>query len=124
MSFEGIETGHWGEDLACRHLQRQGYRIVARNLRTPLGEIDCVAQKGRELYFVEIKTRTSFEKGRAIEQVPWHKQQRLIRLAQFYIRTHDVMRLYPHIAVMAIDGTPDRHTINFIPDAVECGMWL
>ena len=122
MSFEGIETGHWGEELACEYLRKRGLKIVARNVRTPLGEIDCVAQCGRELYFVEVKTRTSSETGRAIEQIPWHKQQRLIRLAQFYIRTHDVMRLYPHIAVVAIDGTYDRHTIEFIPDAVECGM--
>lgn len=122
MSFEGIETGHWGEDLACRYLKGRGLRIVGRNVRTPLGEIDCIAQRGRELYFVEIKTRSHDVKGRAIEQIPWHKQQRLIRLAQFYIRTHDVLRFYPHIAVVAIDGTPEHHTIDFIPDAVECGM--
>lgn len=122
MSHDGIETGLWGEDLACRYLEKSGHHIVARNVRTPLGEIDCIAQKGRELYFVEIKTRTGLDMGRAIEQIPWHKQRRLVRLAQYYILTHDVMRLYPHIAVVAIDGDPVRYDIEFIPDAVECGM--
>lgn len=122
MSFAGITTGCWGEDVACHFLQRKGMNIVARNVRTPLGEIDCIAKKGSELYFVEVKTRTGNEKGRAIEQIPWHKQQRLIRLAKYYLRTHDVMRLYPHISVVAIDGTRERHTIDFIPDAVECGV--
>lgn len=117
-----IETGRWGEDAACQFLQRSGMTIVARNVRTPLGEIDCIAQRGRELYFVEIKTRTTAAMGRAVEQIPWHKQRRLIRLAQYYIRCHESLRWYPHISVVAIDGTRDRHTIEFIPDAVECGM--
>lgn len=122
MSLEGIETGSWGEEAACQFLQRRGLTIVARNVRTPLGEIDCIAQRGRELYFVEVKTRTGCDKGRAIEQIPWHKQKRLIRLATYFIHTHDVMRLYPHIAVVAVDGSRESHTIDFIPDAVECGV--
>lgn len=117
-----IETGRWGEDAACNYLELSGLKIVARNVRTPLGEIDCIAQKGSELYFVEVKTRTGNDRGRAIEQIPWHKQKRLIRLATYYIHTHDVMRLYPHIAVVAIDGSRERHSIEFIPDAVECGV--
>lgn len=121
MSFAGITTGSWGEDVACQFLQRRGLTIVARNVRTPLGEIDCIAQKGSELYFVEVKTRIGCDMGRAIEQIPWHKQRRLIRLAKYYLRIHDVMRLYPHISVVAIDGTRERHTVDFIPDAVECG---
>ncbi len=124
MSLDGIETGSWGEDLACQYLQHRGMTIVARNVRTPLGEIDCIAQRGCELYFVEVKTRTGDGRGRAIEQIPWHKQRRLIRLAQYYIHTHDVMRLYPHIAVVAINGDPSRYEIEFIPDAVECSMRL
>lgn len=122
MSTGTQQIGWWGERLACSYLESRGIRIVARNVRTPLGEIDCIAQQGSELYFVEIKTRTAGGAGRAIEQIPFHKQKRLIRLAQYYIRCNEVMRLHPHIAVIAIDGTPARHTIEFIPDAVECGM--
>lgn len=122
MSSAVIETGRWGEDAACQFLQRSGLKIVARNVRTPLGEIDCIAQRGHDLYFVEVKTRTTAVMGRAVEQIPWHKQKRLIRLAQYYIRCNEALRIFPHIAVVAIDGTRDRHSIVFIPDAVECGM--
>lgn len=122
MTETTLHFGRWGEETACQYLLRSGYRIVARNVRTPLGEIDCIAQKGRELYFVEVKTRTTSAMGRAIEQLPWHKQRRLVRLAQYYIRCNDTMRLNPHIAVIAIDGDPACHEIEFIPDAVECGM--
>lgn len=122
MSDTLIETGRWGEEAACQFLQRKGLKIVARNVRTPLGEIDCIAQRGRDLYFVEVKTRTTSFMGRAVEQIPWHKQKRLIRLAQYYIRCNEALRFYPHIAVVAIDGTRERHSIDFIPDAVECGL--
>lgn len=120
--MNNLQFGRWGEDLACHYLQGQGYHIVARNVRTPLGEIDCIAQKGKEIYFVEIKTRSGDGMGRAVEQIPWHKQRRLIRLAQYYLQRNDVMRLFPHIAVIAIDGDPTHHDIEFIPDAVECGV--
>jgi putative endonuclease len=124
MSQATLQTGRWGEDLACDYLERHGYHIVARNVRTPLGEIDCIVQKGRELFFVEVKTRRGDDAGRAIEQIPYHKQRRLIQLANYYLMSHDVMRFYPHIAVVAIDGSPEHYEIEFIPDAVECGMRL
>jgi putative endonuclease len=45
-----------GEDLATRHLERHGCRVLARNVRTRAGEIDIVAFDGRTLMFVEVKT--------------------------------------------------------------------
>lgn len=124
MTQATLATGRWGEDLACVYLERHGHHIVARNVRTPLGEIDCIAQKGRELFFVEVKTRRGDEAGRAIEQIPYHKQRRLVQVAKYYLMMNDVMRLFPHIAVIAIDGSPEHYEIEFIPDAVECGMRL
>ena len=56
-------VGELGEDLASRHLRTLGYRIVERNFRCPLGEIDCVAVKGKTLVFCEVKTRRSNRYG-------------------------------------------------------------
>lgn len=47
----------WGETQACYFLQRQGFVIVDRNYNTTQGEIDVVARKGDDYYFVEVKTR-------------------------------------------------------------------
>ena len=49
--------GQWGETQACGFLARQGFVIVERNYYSPVGEIDVVARKGDDYYFVEVKTR-------------------------------------------------------------------
>jgi putative endonuclease len=62
------ELGRLGEDLACQHLQRLGFRVLERNVRTRGGEIDVIAFDGRTLVFAEVKTRRArgarpFEEG-------------------------------------------------------------
>lgn len=51
--------GAWGEEQACRFLARKGYTVVDRNFYTTQGEIDIVATKGGDYYFVEVKTRAA-----------------------------------------------------------------
>ncbi|MCR5820974.1 MAG: YraN family protein [Bacteroidaceae bacterium] len=51
------EFGKWGEDVAARYLQDNGFEIMARNWRYEHLEIDIIAQKESTLYFVEVKTR-------------------------------------------------------------------
>lgn len=50
--------GRLGEQLAARHLEDQGYRCVARNLRTRFGEIDVLLRRRRLYVAVEVKTRS------------------------------------------------------------------
>ncbi len=49
--------GKWGEDAACAFLARQGFSVIDRNFHTPAGEIDVVAIRGGDYYFIEVKTR-------------------------------------------------------------------
>lgn len=49
--------GEWGETQACLFLERQGFAVRERNFHTTQGEIDIVAEKGGDTYFVEVKTR-------------------------------------------------------------------
>lgn len=53
------QIGAWGEGIAADWLAERGYRIVARNIRTPYGEIDIIAEQGDVTIFVEVKTLTS-----------------------------------------------------------------
>ena len=51
--------GRRGETLAAWYLRFKGWRIVARRVRTPRGEVDLIARRGRTLAFVEVKWRSS-----------------------------------------------------------------
>ncbi len=77
--------GAAGEDAAEGFLRMSGYRIVARNVRTKVGELDFVALDGETLCFIEIKARASAEYGRAIEAVGPQKQRRLAKAALLFL---------------------------------------
>jgi len=48
-------VGKFGEQAAADYLRRQNYKILSQNYRTRFGEIDLIARKNGEIYFVEIK---------------------------------------------------------------------
>ncbi len=50
-----LKKGHYYEDVACEYLKQKKYKIIQRNYRTQLGEIDLICSKGNELVFVEVK---------------------------------------------------------------------
>ncbi len=77
--------GAAGEEAAEAYLRLSGYRIVARNVRTKVGELDVVALDGETLCFIEIKARATGEFGRAIEAVGPHKQRRLAKAALLFL---------------------------------------
>ncbi len=80
-----IEVGATGEDRAVEHLVRQGYRIVERNYRCKLGELDIVANDHGVLVFVEVRSRRSNEFGSALEAVNRQKRRKVTRVAMQYL---------------------------------------
>lgn len=80
-----IATGAANEDLAETHLRRCGYRIIERNFKTKIGELDIIARDGAVLCFVEVRSRTSVHHGDAIETVDHVKRARVSRMAQLYL---------------------------------------
>ena len=79
------QFGQSSERLAEQFLVSKGYRIVERNLRTSLGELDLVAEDGNVLVFVEVKGRTTEAFGGARLAVDQRKQHKLIQLASQYL---------------------------------------
>lgn len=113
--------GARGEEVAIRELTRRGYRIVERNVRTRLGELDLVARDGGTLCFVEIKARRSTAFGLPQEAVTRQKQQRLIRLAQWYLKVHRLTAAPARFDVVALLMGPDDRpiSIELIQNAFE-----
>lgn len=113
------KAGREGEDIACDYLQRHGYSIFERNVATKYGEIDVIAQKGRKLFFVEIKYRKNSEYGRALDAVTTTKQNRIRSSAQIILNRMPSLRSFvPYFSVIAIDErTQSGLKIEFLPDA-------
>lgn len=97
--------GQAGESAAEEYLRRKGYRIVARNLRLPVGELDLVAEDGRVLVFVEVKARRTDAFGGAIQAVHQRKQNKLIQLAAQYLARHHVKDRLCRFDVVLLQGT-------------------
>jgi putative endonuclease len=78
------EKGRAGEDRAAAFLEARGYRVVARNVRVPGGEIDAVCLDGPTLVIVEVKRRDSSRFGSALAAVGARKRATLRRIAADY----------------------------------------
>ena len=117
MTEARLSLGRWGEETAARFLLSQGYTIVARNLRTPVGEIDIIARHGRNLVFVEVKTRRSLAFGTPQEAVGPTKQRQIIRTAQWYLNGGHGKGLQPRFDVIAVRPTTNEPLIEHIPNA-------
>ena len=78
--------GELGEDEAVRFLKSKGYRILARQMRNSFGEIDIIAEEGRTIVFVEVKTRTDESGGKPWEAVNQKRQERMTRAALAWLK--------------------------------------
>ncbi|MBQ4053400.1 MAG: YraN family protein [Clostridia bacterium] len=76
--------GKKGERLVAEYLERQGYKILKKNYRTPFGEADIVALDGDEIVFVEVKTRSSDKYGTPAEAVVKKKRMTYRKIAEYY----------------------------------------
>lgn len=110
-----------GERAAARLLKRLGYMIVAHSERDRIGEIDLVAVDGKTIVFVEVKTRTSQDRGHPAEAVDQDKQRRLTRVALSYLRRHDLLEYPARFDVVAIIWPVEqkRPTIEHFKNAFE-----
>lgn len=86
MKTDRYRTGLYAEHLCRLVLRLKGYRILASRYKSPLGEIDIVAVKGRTVAIVEVKARAS--KRAAIEAILPRQRQRLERGALDFLARH------------------------------------
>ena len=82
------QDGDWCEALAAEYLEARGCRIVEREWRCRLGEIDLIAEQEGMLLFVEVKLRTNLRYGMPREYVTAKKREKLRAAALLYLSTH------------------------------------
>ena len=109
-------VGAEGEHLAARFLQDLGYEVVARNWSCKAGEVDIIVRDGPELVFVEVKTRTSVEKGLPSDAVDERKRRKYELIAKMFTQHYASDSINIRFDVMSVllqDGTAlIRHHID------------
>lgn len=109
--------GKWGEDTAAEHLTQRGQEIIARNIRTPYGEIDIISKQGDITIFVEVKTRTSNTMGLPEEAITPRKREHMLAAADHYAAEHGIDHW--QIDVVAIEGKPGSEPkITYFENAI------
>lgn len=79
-----VSIGWAGEETAVKILKKHGYKILERNYRTKMGEIDIIAKDGEYTCFVEVKLRKSDDFGTPGDFIDERKRQKIIKTAQYY----------------------------------------
>jgi len=85
-SIETYKSGIIAEFVAGWFLNAKGYRIVARRFKSPVGEIDLIARRGRTVAFIEVKRRLSTEDG--LYAVHPGNAARVRRAAEWWLKSH------------------------------------
>ena len=99
------------------YLTKHGYEVIARNFRTPYGEIDIVARQSDVFIFVEVKTRTSNTMGLPEEAITTRKREHMLAAADHYAAENHIDHW--QIDVIAIEGKPPAPpTITYFENAI------
>ena len=107
--------GRMSEWLAAVAMMARGYRILGRRVRTPYGEIDLIAVRGRRLAFVEVKRRaTRVEAEAAITPL---QAGRIARAAEFWVSRNRAYREHEQ-GLDAVLVTPGRLPVH-VADALQ-----
>ena len=109
--FNKIE-GNQGEILAEKFLRKQGYKILDKNYRAMVGEIDIVALDKDTIVFVEVKRRETLGYGRPSEAVGKQKQGYIRRSGEEYLIRNKLITSPVRFDVVEIVGQEINHIKN------------
>lgn len=116
------QFGQASETRAEQFLRKKGYRILARNLRTTLGELDLVAEDAGVVVFVEVKARATEAFGGALLAVDRRKRAKLVRLAaQYLAERHWTDRPCRFDVVLVQGQEPGGLRVDHVENAFDVG---
>ncbi len=119
MSKANLNLGSRGEDIAISHLRGMGYKIIDRNYRGKLGEVDIIAKDKDILVFVEVKTRKNGSFGSPKMAVTERKKRQLSKVALEYLKMSGLSDVRCRFDVVAIQLDRGREGIEVVKNAFE-----
>ncbi len=120
MTFARINSGKKGEGLAVSYLKKQGYKIIERNYKTKLGEIDIITDCKGCICFIEVRARNNQVFGLPEETILKKKQLQVSKAALAYIKRYKLEDKSCRFDVVSIKGvdSPDPE-IKLIKNAFD-----
>ena len=119
MTQERLSLGKMGEDIAVAQLRALKYRIIERNFKCVLGEIDIIAREKDTLVFVEVKTRRTRDFEGPAAAVNQRKQRQLSRVALTYLNLKKLAGVPARFDVVAVELIPPAPRIEVIRNAFD-----
>lgn len=114
------DRGSHYEGVAARYLQSKGVSIIERNVYNRGGEIDLIGLDNGVLVFFEVRFRKNDSLVDPVSSVTWHKQQRLLRAAAFYLHRHGQWDAPTRIDVIGITpGETSRYRVQWVRNAIQ-----
>lgn len=113
------DIGSYGEYLACKYLLDAKHKILEKNFRNKLGEIDIISSFDDMIIFTEVKSRYTNSYGSPMESVTYYKQRQIIKLSHYYILINKFNNCNIRYDVIEIlfNKSNQNFTINHIKDA-------
>ena len=108
-----------GEEAAVAFLKEKGYRILERNFKCRLGEVDIIARDNETYCFVEVKTRSSEDFGLPQEAVSRQKQAQISKAALHYLKTRKLFEKSARFDVVSVLYKDSVPKIDLIENAFE-----
>lgn len=117
ISLNRHELGKMGEIAAAKYLNKNGYKLLARNYRCALGEIDLIAQLNNTIVFIEVKTRRSLNYGYPEESITLTKQNKIRKVANYYLKDNKIFNMNCRFDVVTVLVSSNGYTIEVIKNA-------
>lgn len=116
---QNLEVGKSGEEAAVELLKASGYKILARNYKTRIGEIDIIAFQGDTLCFIEVKSRNSLRFGLPQEAVSAEKQRQISKAALSFLKSNNLLNRKARFDVVSVLYSKDGPKLDLIRNAFD-----
>ena len=111
------QQGQIAETQAHDYLQQQGLKSLARNVRSPRGEIDLIMEANDTIVFIEVRLRNRSDFGSGAESVTRSKQEKLIATAAYFLQQNKRLAKRPaRFDVVSVSG---QDSMDWIKNAFE-----
>ena len=120
-----VSIGKMGEEAAVKLLKKQGYKIIERNYRAKMGEIDIIARDGEYTCFIEVRLRKNNDFGTPADTIDERKRRRIINTAKYYALSKKIYDAPMRFDAVLINASLKGGKMeNISAEVIKDAFWL